>query len=71
MSWINQIVAVTILNLRTIPQRLGSSAVAVVSAADVGMVAQSAPGETLSFYEVDRRAAVEALRAVRRWLDTV
>ena len=38
MSWINQIVAVTILNLRTIPQRLGSSAVAVVGIAGVVIV---------------------------------
>jgi len=47
----------------------GYPVVAVVAAADIGAVAQAVPGETLSFYEVDRRAAVEALRAVRRWLD--
>jgi biotin-dependent carboxylase-like uncharacterized protein len=49
----------------------GYPVVAVVAAADIGAVAQAVPGETLSFYEVDRRAAVEALRAVRRWLDAV
>ncbi len=48
----------------------GYPVVAVVVAADIGMVAQAVPGEELSFYEVDRRAAVDALRAVRRWLDS-
>ena len=38
MSWIKQIVAVTLLNLRTVPQRLGSSAVAVVGIAGVVVV---------------------------------
>jgi biotin-dependent carboxylase-like uncharacterized protein len=47
----------------------GYPVIATVVAADIGNVAQSAPGERLSFYEVDREAAVEALRAVRRWLD--
>ena len=48
----------------------GYPVIAVVIAADLGSVAQALPGDALSFYEVDRRAAVEALRAVRRWLDT-
>ena len=38
MSWLMQIVAVTLLNLRTLPQRLGSSAVAVVGIAGVVIV---------------------------------
>jgi allophanate hydrolase subunit 2 len=46
----------------------GYPVVATVIAADIGRVAQAVPGETLSFYEVDREAGLEALRAVRRWL---
>jgi biotin-dependent carboxylase-like uncharacterized protein len=46
----------------------GYPVIAVVVAADIGAVAQAVPGETLSFYEVDRRAAVERVREVRRWL---
>jgi putative ABC transport system permease protein len=38
MGWLRQIVAVTLLNLRTIPQRLGSSAVGVVGIAGVVVV---------------------------------
>jgi putative ABC transport system permease protein len=38
MSWLTQIGAVTLLNLRTLPQRLGSSAVAVVGIAGVVIV---------------------------------
>lgn len=49
----------------------GYPVVANVIAADIGSVAQALPGEALSFYEVDRRAAVEALREVRRWLDAI
>jgi biotin-dependent carboxylase-like uncharacterized protein len=47
----------------------GYPVVANVAAADLGRVAQAVPGETLSFYEVDREAALEALRAARRWLE--
>jgi biotin-dependent carboxylase-like uncharacterized protein len=49
----------------------GYPVVATVVAADIGRVAQAIPGETLSFYEVDRAAAVETLRALRRWLDGI
>jgi allophanate hydrolase subunit 2 len=49
----------------------GYPVIAVVCAADIGTVAQAIPGESLSFYEVDRAAALESLRAVRRWLDAV
>jgi len=38
MSWLKQIVAVTIVNLRTVPARLGSSAVAIVGIAGVVVV---------------------------------
>lgn len=48
----------------------GYPVIANVIGADIGTVAQAVPGETLSFYEVDRAAALEALRAVRRWLET-
>ena len=37
-NWIAQTLAVTALNLRTIPQRLGSSAVAVIGIAGVVVV---------------------------------
>lgn len=49
----------------------GYPVIATVIAADIGTVAQATPGDELSFYEVDREAAVEALRAVRRWLDAI
>jgi len=47
----------------------GYPVVASVVAVDLGRVAQAVPGEALSFYEVDRAAALEALRVVRRWLE--
>ena len=37
-NWIKQTIAVTVLNLRTIPQRLGSSGVAIVGIAGVVIV---------------------------------
>lgn len=49
----------------------GYPVVATVITADLGRVAQASPGETLTFYEVDRAVALEALRAVRRWLETL
>ncbi|MBI2325550.1 MAG: biotin-dependent carboxyltransferase family protein [Chloroflexi bacterium] len=49
----------------------GYPVVATVIAADIGRVAQAVPGEMLSFYEVDRDAALETLRALRRWLATL
>jgi biotin-dependent carboxylase-like uncharacterized protein len=49
----------------------GYPVVATVVAAHIGRVAQAVPGETLSFYEVDRAAAVEALRAMRRWIGSI
>ena len=38
MGWLKQIVGVTALNLRTVPRRLGSSAVAIVGIAGVVVV---------------------------------
>src|SRR5262249_18139211 len=38
VSWLTQLLAVTLVNLRTIPQRLGSSTVAVVGIAGVVIV---------------------------------
>ena len=38
MSWLKQAAAVLVLNLRTIPQRLSSSAVAIVGIAGVVVV---------------------------------
>ena len=38
MAWLRQIAAVTLLNLRTVPQRLGSSAVAIIGIAGVVVV---------------------------------
>jgi len=38
VGWLRQIVAVTLLNLRTVPQRFGSSAVAVIGIAGVVVV---------------------------------
>lgn len=49
----------------------GYPVAAVVASADLGSVAQAAPGEPLSFYEVERREAREALREVRAWLETL
>jgi putative ABC transport system permease protein len=38
VAWLRQIAAVTLLNLRTVPQRLGSSAVAIIGIAGVVVV---------------------------------
>lgn len=46
----------------------GYPVAAVVASADLGQVAQAVAGEALSFYEVERREALEALRDVRAWL---
>jgi len=49
----------------------GYPVIATVIAADLGAVAQAVPGSALSFYEVDRRSAVNALREVRQPLDAI
>lgn len=56
MNWISQIVAVTALNIRTIRQRLGSSAVAVVGIAGVVIVFIA----VLSIGEGFRKVMIEA-----------
>jgi biotin-dependent carboxylase-like uncharacterized protein len=47
----------------------GYPVIATVIAADLGKVAQRAPGESLRFYRVKRDEALDALRAERRALD--
>lgn len=49
----------------------GYAVIATVIAADLGVVAQTAPGEEISFNTVDRDAAVAALREERRWLEAM
>jgi biotin-dependent carboxylase-like uncharacterized protein len=49
----------------------GYPVIATVIAADIGKVAQRMPGESLSFYRVERDEALDALRAERRALDGV
>lgn len=56
MSWLTQIVAVTWLNLRTIPQRVGSSAVAVVGIAGVVIVFVAVLSMAEGFYAAMRGA---------------
>lgn len=46
----------------------GYPVAAVVASVDLGRVAQAVAGEALSFHEVERREALEALREVRAWL---
>lgn len=54
LNWISQTVAVTLLNLRTIPQRLGSSAVAIVGIAGVVVVLVSVLSIAAGFNAVMR-----------------
>jgi putative ABC transport system permease protein len=61
VGWFRQIVAVTVLNLRTLPQRVGSSAVAVVGIAGVVVVLVA----VLSIAEGFRAAMVGAGAADR------
>src|SRR5688572_13364531 len=56
MSWLTQILAVTSLNLRTIPQRLGSSTVAVVGIAGVVIVFVAVLSMAEGFYAAMRGA---------------
>jgi putative ABC transport system permease protein len=56
MSWLAQIVAVTGLSLRTIPQRLGSSAVAVIGIAGVVIVFVAVLSIAEGFYAAMRAA---------------
>jgi putative ABC transport system permease protein len=56
MGWLRQVVAVTLVNLRTVPQRIGSSAVAIVGIAGVVVVLVA----VLSIAEGFRAAMQEA-----------
>jgi allophanate hydrolase len=47
----------------------GYAVIATVVRADLGMIAQRMPGESLRFHRVERDEALEALRAERRALD--
>jgi putative ABC transport system permease protein len=56
MSWFRQIVAVSLLSIRTIPQRLGSSAVAIVGIAGVVIVFVSVLSMAEGFFAALRSA---------------
>jgi putative ABC transport system permease protein len=66
LSWIAQTVAVTSLNLRTISQRLGSSAVAVVGIAGVVVVFVSVLSIAAGFTAVMREAGSPSRAIVMR-----
>ena len=67
LSWIGQTIAVTALNLRTIPQRLGSSGVAVIGIAGVVVVLVSvlsiAAGFTAAMQDTGSPARVLVMRS--------
>lgn len=67
MSWIRQTLAVTALNLRTLPRRLGSSGVAIVGIAGVVVVLVSvlsiAAGFTAAMREAGSPARVLVMRS--------
>ncbi len=56
MSWLRQILAVSLLSIRTIPQRLGSSAVAIVGIAGVVIVFVSVLSMAEGFFAALRSA---------------
>jgi putative ABC transport system permease protein len=56
MSWLRQIIAVSLLSIRTIPQRLGSSAVAIVGIAGVVIVFVSVLSMAEGFFAALRSA---------------
>lgn len=66
VSWIGQTVAVTALNLRTIPQRLGSSGVAIVGIAGVVVVLVSVLSIAAGFSAAMREAGSPARVLVMR-----
>jgi putative ABC transport system permease protein len=66
MSGLTQIVAVTWLNLRTIPQRLGSSTVAVIGIAGVVIVFVAVLSMAEGFYAAMRAAGSEDRALVMR-----
>ena len=62
-NWISQTIAVTALNLRTIPQRLGSSGVAIIGIAGVVVVLVSVLSIAAGIHRRD--AAARARRRAR------
>ena len=66
MSWLTQIGAVTLLNLRTIPKRLGSSTVAVIGIAGVVIVFVAVLSMAEGFYAAMRSAGAPDRALVMR-----
>lgn len=66
MSWIRQTVAVTLLNLRTIPQRFASSGVAIVGIAGVVVVLVSVLSIAAGFTNAMRESGSPARALVMR-----
>jgi len=66
LSWISQTLAVTALNLRTIPQRLGSSGVAIVGIAGVVVVLVSVLSIASGFTAAMRESGSPARALVMR-----
>jgi putative ABC transport system permease protein len=66
MSWLRQIVAVSLLSIRTIPQRLGSSAVAIVGIAGVVIVFVSVLSMAEGFFAALRSAGSPSRALVMR-----
>jgi putative ABC transport system permease protein len=66
MSWLRQIAAVTMLNFRTVPQRLGSSAVAVIGIAGVVVVLVAVLSIAEGFLAAMRSAGSPARALVMR-----
>jgi len=66
MNWLRQIGAVTILNFRTVPQRLGSSAVAVIGIAGVVVVLVAVLSIAEGFLAAMRSAGSPARALVMR-----
>jgi putative ABC transport system permease protein len=66
LNWISQTIAVTALNLRTIPQRLGSSGVAIIGIAGVVVVLVSVLSIAAGFTAVMRQAGSPSRALVMR-----
>jgi putative ABC transport system permease protein len=65
-NWVNQTIAVTALNLRTIPQRLGSSGVAIIGIAGVVVVLVSVLSIASGFTAAMRQAGSPSRALVMR-----
>ena len=66
MSWLTQIFTVTLLNLRTIPRRLGSSTVAVIGIAGVVIVFVAVLSMAEGFFNAMRSAGAADRALVMR-----